>query len=469
MPRLGPATGVPSSFQSSFFADARVRPDRRSLGGRHQRRVELLLLLGSVLLVAIGLGWGGFFALHRQWGIVLIDAVLVAAGLGTIVLTYRERLQLGSLLMLSTLYVVICGICLFLDIPSAKIPRATHHFLLALGVCAHLLLRGGHAWVRHVVSLVFFGTFLLLASTPAAPTLAYALPDSMRAGGTWVNNALSIAALYLALHLMQAEVAARNALENDLRAAIAEGQLTLHYQPQIGARGEVFGAEALIRWRHPERGQVSPADFIPLAEQTGLILPLGDWVLKQACAQLMSWKRHPHTAHLVLAVNVSARQFRQPDFVEQVLAIIERSGVEPRRLKLELTESMLVKDIEDIIGKMEALKTHGVQFSLDDFGTGFSSLAYLKRLPLDQLKIDQAFVHDLLTNPNDAAIARTVVNLGRDLGLDVIAEGVETQGQRDFLSSIGCDAFQGRLFSKPLPVAAFDAYIAQHARAPALV
>jgi len=286
----------------------------------------------------------------------------------------------------------------------------------------------------------------------------------VREGGTWANNILSVITLYLAMHVMQVDVAARHALEADLRQALAEGQFVLHYQPQIGMRGEVIGAEALVRWQHPQRGMVPPADFIALAEQTGLILPLGEWVLKQACAQLASWHQQPHTAALTMAVNVSARQFRQPDFVAQVLGIIERSGAAASQLKLELTESLLVRDVDDIIAKMAALKAHGVGFALDDFGTGYSSLAYLKRLPLDLLKIDQAFVRDLLTNPSDAAIARTVVSLGHHLGLSVMAEGVETPEQHDYLARLGCHAFQGYLFSKPMPVGDFMAYVDRHER-----
>ncbi|WP_374593690.1 putative bifunctional diguanylate cyclase/phosphodiesterase [Aquabacterium sp.] len=454
---------MPPAFPS-FVTDARQGLDRRSLGARHQRRVELLLLLGSGLLIAVGLGWGGFFVLRGQWAITLVDAVLIGAGLGTLALTRRKRMLPASLVLLVTLYIVICGICLLLDLPSAQVPRSTHHFLIALGVCAHLLLRSNeHPWLHHGVALGFFATFLVLASTSGGLSTAYALPDSLRVGGTWVNNGLSLITLYLALHLMQADVAARNALESDLRVALVEGQFVLHYQPQVGEHGEVIGAEALVRWQHPQRGLVLPGEFIPLAEQTGLILPLGDWVLKQACTQLMAWARQPHTAHLMLAVNVSARQFRQPDFVAQVLSVVERSGVPAHRLKLELTESMLVNDVEDIIAKMTALKAHGVGFSLDDFGTGYSSLAYLKRLPLDQLKIDQAFVRDLLTDANEAAIARTVVNLGRDLGLNVIAEGVETAEQHDHLARLGCHAFQGYLFGKPLPADGFMAYIDRRA------
>lgn len=462
---------MPSSFAPTHPTadppsrlDARQRPDRRSPGARHARRVELLLTLGSALLMVIGLGWGLFFITLGRWGIVAVDAVLVLAGVTTLWLTRHQHRQWASLVLLFTLYLVICGICLLLDVPSARVPRSTHHFLLGLGVCAHLLLRDNHRWVRHSVALIFFATFCVLASTQSGLSTAYALPDEVREGGTWANNILSVITLYLAMHVMQVDVAARHALEADLRQALAEGQFVLHYQPQIGMRGEVIGAEALVRWQHPQRGMVPPADFIALAEQTGLILPLGEWVLKQACAQLASWHQQPHTAALTMAVNVSARQFRQPDFVAQVLGIIERSGVAASQLKLELTESLLVRDVDDIIAKMAALKAHGVGFALDDFGTGYSSLAYLKRLPLDLLKIDQAFVRDLLTNPSDAAIARTVVSLGHHLGLSVMAEGVETPEQHDYLARLGCHAFQGYLFSKPMPASDFMAYVDRHER-----
>jgi EAL domain-containing protein (putative c-di-GMP-specific phosphodiesterase class I) len=214
--------------------------------------------------------------------------------------------------------------------------------------------------------------------------------------------------------------------------------------------------EALARWPHHRRGMVSPAQFIPLAEETGLILPLGQWVLRTACIQLAAWAKRPETAHLTIAVNVSANQFSQPDFVDQLLTILGETGARPQRLKLELTESLLVANIGQLIEKMFALKAKGIGFSLDDFGTGYSSLAYLKRLPLDQLKIDQSFVRDVLTDPNDASIARTIIALAKSLNLGVIAEGVETTAQRDFLASSGCHAYQGYLFSRPLPLTDFE-------------
>ncbi len=255
---------------------------------------------------------------------------------------------------------------------------------------------------------------------------------------------------------MQAEVNARARLEVDLRHSLGQRDFILHYQPQVDVNGQLVGAEALVRWQHPTRGLVPPDEFIPLAESTGLILPLGRLILHSACLQLVAWAAHPQLAQLTLAVNVSARQFHHPDFVEDVIAALTESGANPQRLELELTESQLVEDVETLIGKMKQLKARGVLLALDDFGAGYSSLNYLKRLPLDQLKIDQSFVHDLLEHTSDAAIVRTILALGANLNLAVTAEGVETQEQYDALQHMGCRRFQGYLFAKPGPAHALE-------------
>ena len=255
---------------------------------------------------------------------------------------------------------------------------------------------------------------------------------------------------------MQAMVAARAALERDLRLALQLDQFVLHYQPQVQRGGLVSGVEVLLRWLQPERGMVAPAEFIPLAEETGLIIPLGVNVLQLACEQLARWAGRPGMAHLTLSVNVSPRQFQQEDFVQQVLGVLERTRAPARQLKLEITESLLIANVDDVIAKMTLLKAYGVGFSLDDFGTGYSSLSYLKRLPLDQLKIDQGFVRDILDDPNDAAIARMVIVLAESLGLEVMAEGVETIEQQQALHAQGCHAYQGYLYSRPLALAAFE-------------
>ena len=260
---------------------------------------------------------------------------------------------------------------------------------------------------------------------------------------------------------MQATINARASLESEMRQALESRQFQLHYQIQVDSSRNPIGAEALIRWLHPERGMVSPVEFIPLAEESGLILPIGHWVLDTACAQLKAWQQEPNTRDLVLAVNVSAKQFRQADFVARMQAMLQRHAINPTRLKLELTESLLLDDIEDTITTMNMLSEMGVQFSLDDFGTGYSSLQYLKRLPLDQLKIDRSFVRDIVTDNSDKAIVRTISAMAKSMNISVIAEGVETEEQRQLLLKNGCSNFQGYLFSRPVPIEQLEALLQQ--------
>jgi diguanylate cyclase (GGDEF)-like protein len=261
-------------------------------------------------------------------------------------------------------------------------------------------------------------------------------------------------AMFFFAPALQASVNARVALERDLRAAIHENQFSLFYQPQLD-RGLLTGAEALIRWKHPTRGLVTPQDFVPLAEETGLIFSLGNWVLETACLQIAAWAARKAGEHLSIAVNVSSREFRQPKFVDHVLAALERTGANPRNLQIELSESMFGENVEDVITRMNKLKTHGVRFSLEDFGTGYSSMTYLKRLPLDQIKIDRTFVSEILKDPISGAVAQAIISFGKAMGLSVIAEGVETEEQRAFLAKLGCHSFQGYLFSHPLPLGEF--------------
>jgi EAL domain-containing protein (putative c-di-GMP-specific phosphodiesterase class I) len=256
---------------------------------------------------------------------------------------------------------------------------------------------------------------------------------------------------------VQSELEARLSLVADLGQAVDRGQLQLYFQKQVNAQGRATGAEVLLRWVHPARGMVSPAQFIPLAEETDLIVPIGSWVLQAACRQLRAWQGLPDLRELTLAVNVSAKQFHQPGFVSQVRRELVAAGAKPSHLKLELTESVVLENVEETIAKMRELKLLGISFSMDDFGTGYSSLQYLKRLPLDQLKIDQSFVRDITTDPNDAAIVQTIIAMTDALGLNVIAEGVETREQQAFLEHAGCHAYQGYLFGRPVPLTKFEA------------
>ncbi len=261
---------------------------------------------------------------------------------------------------------------------------------------------------------------------------------------------------------MQAAADARLALEKDLRHALERKELSLHYQPQVDADGRIIGAEALLRWRHPVRGMIPPNEFIPVAEETGIILPIGRWVLATACEQLKKWQTgNVSSSFKHLAVNVSPRQFRMVNFVDQVHDVLEDSGIKPSQLTLEITEGMAIENIADTIGKMQALKNLGVRFSMDDFGTGYSSLTYLKQLPLDQVKIDQTFIQDIDKDPNNEVIVETIISMAKLLGLDVIAEGVETEAHVHFLANKGCAIYQGYYFDRPLMLTEFTRKLVQ--------
>ena len=266
---------------------------------------------------------------------------------------------------------------------------------------------------------------------------------------------------------MQANIAARLDLELDIKQAVIHEEFFLCYQPQFSNAGHLVGAEALIRWRSPKRGLVPPSEFIPLAEETGLILPIGHWVMREACQCLEDWSRHPTLSKVGISVNVSAKQVALPTFVEEVRELLSFYDVDPSLLKLEITESMLVERMDEIIAKINALRAIGVRFSLDDFGTGYSSLSYLKRLPFDQVKIDQSFARAALDDPNDAAICRAIIALGQALSLDVMAEGIETDDQWEFFKAEGCCYGQGYFFGRPMPQADFEKRYAGVAGQPA--
>lgn len=432
-----------------------------NLNSKQSLRMRRALLVSSLMLGSISLLWGLYFVTHGNWNMWHINLTSLVVAIVSALLTLRRHIRAASILMFCYVYVVLCIFCAFLDIPTLDAPRSNHNYFLVIALFAWLVFKGDKPWLRHGLTLAGLLGFIFFASTTWGMQ-TYVLGPDVRIPGTWIHNIIATGLLWTLLWVMQANLSERSVMESDLRKAIPDNQLVLYYQPQTGDDGRIVGAEALLRWQHPLNGLVPPADFIPLAEQTGLIMPIGHWVLGAACAQLMAWEKNPATAHLSLAVNVSALQFKQPDYVNQVISVLDRSGIAPARLTLELTESMLVNDVNDIITKMNALKAKGVHLSLDDFGTGYSSLSYLKKLPLDELKIDQSFVRDMLTDTHDVSIVRTVVELARGMKLHVIAEGVETEDHRQFLADLGCHSFQGYLLSKPVPIADFEAVVVTH-------
>ena len=427
-----------------------------------QRRERRMRLLSSLVMVIMGLLWGLFFASRGYWAIVAMDVTIIVSGLAVFALTLRNRARSANLILFSALTLIVVASTLLLDPSTLDAPRATHLYLLPIAVGALMAFRDEPLWLRYGVSSFSLLLFVALAASNWRPTDFYALPDDVRVVGSWVQGLVAMVLFFLLLHILQSDTAERSELDRDLRAAVRERQFVLYYQPQLNDANRVIGAELLIRWQHPQRGLLAPGEFIDHAENTGLIIPIGQWVLEQTAARLRQWRDDPLFAELGLAVNISQKQFSQQSFVAEILGLIERHGIDARRLELELTETLIVHDMEDLTRKMTALVEHGVRFSLDDFGTGFSSLSHLKRLPLSKLKIDRSFIFDVLTDANSETLVRTVIALGQSMGMTVIAEGVETEAQRRFLADNGCSQFQGYLLGRPMPLDDFCQFVQRH-------
>lgn len=420
--------------------------------GRHNRRVKNLNIFGGVVTVCVAAIWSVAY-IARGDALATVNVLLaVVAGFAMIWLALHNRLRAASIIMAHSLLFSVLISCLA-ETADLGVPPSLHMNFLPVVAATYLVFHNDGPYLRAVLPVTGLALFLAFAVglVPAVPWLAH----QHAAGwiGLLANNLTGTVATSIVVVLMQANVNARRAMEGDIRRAIAKGEFHLHYQPQVDALGRMIGVEALLRWQDPARGNIPPKAFIPIAEETGLIIPIGEWVLRAACAQLREWASIPDKSSLTIAVNVSAAQFRQPDFVEQVKAILAISGAPPSALKLELTESALVDNLNTVTHKMRALRQVGISWSLDDFGTGYSSLSSLKHLPFDQVKIDRSFIQDL-PDTRSRAIIDTILRLGDSLGLTVIAEGVETEAQHDALRAAGCSCFQGYLFGRPVPIAA---------------
>ncbi|MBD9480370.1 EAL domain-containing protein [Pseudoxanthomonas sp. PXM02] len=423
---------------------------------RRRRRAFHLLLATGIIMALVGLGWGAFFAWRGEWAVAAMELAMATLGVGVIVMARLRRTRAASWVAFIGLASVLCFFSAFLDVPTAQVPRTSHVFLLVLALCAHHVFRDEKSWLRYGLVVVLMAMFMVFAATPVMTPSPLAISEDVRRVGIWINLATAVASLLVVLRLADTDIAQHRALHRALRDALSQRRFVLFYQPQVDTEGRVVGAEALLRWRDAKGGLLRPADFMQAAEDTGFILPLGHWVLQEACRQLATWQSQPAQRHLRLSVNISALQLRQPDFVQQVGDVILRSGVSAEQLTLELTESVLVHDMEDAVGKMRALHAMGVRLSLDDFGAGYSSLSYLRELPFAEMKIDRAFTRGIVRDTHAASISRNLLQLGRDLGIDVIAEGVEQEDQFALLGEQGCGLFQGYLFGRPMEVDAFN-------------
>lgn len=414
----------------------------------HWKRAYRMLTFVNFLAMGLGIAWGIYAVIQPNMLITcLAVTVLIMAAL-MFRLIAVGKVKLASYTFISVVFMILCL--------TAKYLGILHQFFLPLAVCSFLLMRNEILSMKHGIPLLCLAAFGWYCCAPLDLAGRYVLPLTIREPALWFNQIFAGLAAYVCMHLAYEDVLEKNIMEIELRDALLNREFLIFYQPQVSKTAEIIGVEALLRWQHPTRGLVPPNDFIPIAEGSGLMIPIGEWILRAACEQLKKWHLVPGFEAISIAVNVSASQFAEEQFVSKVLKVVKETGIEPSLLKIELTESMLVANIDAIIEKMALLKDRGIRFSLDDFGTGFSSLSYLRQLPLDQIKVDQSFVRNLLKTPADAAVTKTIIALGNDLDLDVIAEGVETELHRDALVSMGCHHFQGYYFSRPIIVADFE-------------
>lgn len=414
----------------------------------------------GVIMVMLGLGWGAFFASRGARAVAAVELAIALLGGVVILMARRRRTRAAAWVAFAGMAGLLCFFSAFLDASTAAIPGTSHLFLLVLALCAHHVFRAEPPWLRYGAVFALLAAFAVFAAMPVGMPAPFAIGDDVRRIGIWINLATVVASFLVVLRLAESDVAEHRTLHRALRDALSQRRFELFYQPQVDGDGRVVGAEALLRWRDPRRGILRPDAFMQAAEDTGFILPLGTWVLQAACAQLQAWQADPAMRALRLSVNISALQLRQPEFVEQVSDAMTRAGIDAGRLTLELTESVLVDDMEDAAAKMRALHAMGVRLSLDDFGAGHSSLSYLRELPFAEMKIDRTFTRGIVRDAQAASITRNLLQLGHDLHIDVIAEGIEQQEQFALLGGQGCRLFQGYMFGRPMDVEAFNRRIA---------
>jgi EAL domain-containing protein (putative c-di-GMP-specific phosphodiesterase class I) len=426
----------------------------------HKKRVNKALSIVSKTLIIIAVLWSVLLGYYGAWNFVWIEVMVLVVAVMTLLLKSMGYIRSAVYLLLLGLFILGLVLSLFFDIPNDFVPRSVHNYFLPFAFLAYWLLIGENKLIRMSAFIIFIAAFVFFSSTLIGfPVENLSAADGGRVIGAWINNILAVVMVCVVIYAFFSDFSLKTQIEKELSLALLRDQLELYYQAQVDSVGKVLGAEVLVRWNHPTRGLLFPIDFIPMAEKKGLIVLLGRQVLFKACEQLSVWTSQPSTADLTLSVNVSVQEFEEKDFVDNVISIIKRTGIDASKLKLELTENVLILDTDEVVKKMTALKEYGVNFSLDDFGTGYSSLNYLKCLPLNQLKIDRNFVSHMTRNSKDAKIVKSTILLGQDLGLDVIAEGIETEQQLKFLQNNKCHLFQGYLFCRPIPIMEFEAYL----------
>ncbi|MDM7852462.1 putative bifunctional diguanylate cyclase/phosphodiesterase [Pseudochrobactrum kiredjianiae] len=429
-----------------------------SSSGSYNARIQRLQLacrqaLPAAVLVS-GI-WIPVFAFFQHWHLVVLEAVLSACIIFSWMLVRRGAVTTGMIIAQAVCIAFIVIFSTLFDIPSPDIPRVSHLYLLLIALAGYVNFQRVGGKVQLSLIVTSLALFIIFSSTSFNSTFARPLPDETRFFTSWVHACFVTILLCIGFALVEDELSEDRKFIGDFRQAINNGQFELLYQPQVDESGNLIGAEALIRWNHPQKGIIRPDSFIPVAERTGFMPELGNWVLDNALNTLAHWRNDVSTRHLTMAVNVSPDHFLETDFAINVIRKLKLLEIAPSNLKLELTEGMFVSEVDDLVEKMNVLKSAGVGLALDDFGTGYSSLSYLRRLPFDQLKIDRSFVLGITEGKRGESLAKSITQMGIDLDLQMLAEGIETNEQFQFMLSCGCTAFQGYHFDRPISLEDF--------------
>lgn len=436
-----------------------------SLNTSPKWKIQAVFNIGALPTAFLGIAWGIYYFTQ---GKTCLAAILIALPLivaAQFFVFKNEDLHVEGKFISVALPVFAAILCLF-DTPIEGTPRSVHIYFIPLAVGVFFISQDRSVVQRYLIPILCIAAFVVFGSTNIGITDRSLLPPpEIRSFVLWTNTITAMACLVGMFAVMQIDLTSRKALERDMHRALAQGAFFLQYQPQVEQSGHVVGVEALLRWTHPTHGPISPADFIPLAERTGLIFPISDWVLREACAQQARWAEDPLTRHLTVSINISSVQFHRPDFVQSIASTVRASEADPKKIKLELTESIFVHDTDQAAAKMIELHNLGFSWALDDFGTGFSSLSVLKKLPLDQLKIDKSFVRDISHSPKGRAIVKAIISLSAELGITTVAEGTETREQIDWLKANGCSVYQGFHFSPSINAQNIRQFVASASRA----
>ncbi|MCU4504319.1 EAL domain-containing protein [Acinetobacter sp. WU_MDCI_Abxe161] len=396
--------------------------------------------------------WTIYFAFAQMWLIVYMDIFFTLISIFSLCLIYINRISAGILLSQVVLLVFPVIFCLFFDVATNDRPQVAQLFLPAGAILGYLNYRRNPSYLQFILILLSIGCFIFFSGTSFNLESAIPLSEDIRDHGGWIATCVATLMICISIYTMQLEIQTENSMVQDLRLALAKEQFELFYQPQIDSSERLIGAEALLRWRHPVLGYVPTPDFIPAAENYGLMPEIGEWVLTQGCKVLQDWSKQAETKDLTLSINISADHFMQPTFEQTLIDLVLQYGINPSRLILEITENIALNNCVSMIEKMYFLSKNGIQLSLDDFGTGYSSLSYLQKMPIKQIKIDRSFVQAALEDKRSNKLVTGIIKIGLDLNLRVLVEGIETTEQFNTFKDNGCTEFQGYLWGCPMPL-----------------